>query len=246
MAVQTQMNISNIPFIRNGIAATKDLTILQDAGRSTALAPYTVMGKTCVAAGSITAAGTNSGNGTCTAFALAGGREIPIVGNYVAECTVVGSTHGGRFKLTDPNGNILNNMIDLPDTGGGVRVFIGNGITFTLTDGSANFAVGDKFTLAVTAVNKYRPLNKAGVGGSQFVRGIFIAESVTAAALVAGDVTGQSILIGGGCYIDKNRLVFEGGETLATILNNGDTIEEALAKMGIWCIDTIDISVYEA
>lgn len=246
MAVQTQLNITTVPFIRNGIAETEELTIQQDAGRTAILYPMTVMGKATVLAGTVVA-GTNTGNGTCTAFALAGGREVPIVGSYVVECILAGVTHGGTFKLTDPNGVILDSAICMPDTATGVRVYVGHGITFTLTDGSTNFAVGDDFSLPVTTVNKYVPLNIDGVNGSQIVRGIFVGDAISAATLVAGDVAAQSIMTGGGAvYVDKNMLIFEGGETLATILPCGDTIKEALAKLGIKCIDTIDISAYEA
>ena len=46
MSVQDRLNITTVPFIRNGDSFVKEAeTILQDAGRSVVLVPFTVMAK---------------------------------------------------------------------------------------------------------------------------------------------------------------------------------------------------------
>lgn len=75
-----------------------------------------IIAKKKVAAGTAVA-GTNTGNGTLTLFALASGK-VAKVGSYVAECKKVGTTHGGWFDVTDPNGALVGSFV-MPDTAGG-------------------------------------------------------------------------------------------------------------------------------
>lgn len=245
MTVQiSQDNNVNTPFIRHSIpAAIKgDAVILQDAGRSTALAPFTVMGKKKYTLPTSGTAGTNTGNGTCTVVS-ANGKQSLKIGTYTIEC-VSAVTHGGIFKITDPDSLIVANNLAMIAGAGVATAFSVAGLVFTLTDGSTDFIVGDKFTIAVTSVAKFYPLKPSDTLGLESVAGIYLGDSILAATLVAGDVSNSKILKGL-AFIDKNKLVFENSAALTTLLPSGKTVEEELAGLGIICIDTVDISAVE-
>lgn len=91
-----------------------------------------------------TADGGNTGNGTCTAVS-GGGKTAK--GTYTIEC-IVAITNGGTFSVVGPNGNIGD--VTIVAGAGGTGVFASEELNFTLTDGSTDFALGDKFTVAVT------------------------------------------------------------------------------------------------
>lgn len=91
-----------------------------------------------------------TGNGTCTALSVAGG-QTPVPGDWVLEL-VTAATNGGTWKLTDPKGRLVSSTL-LMTAGVGVATVFTNvgGITFTITDGTTDFAVGAKFTITVPA-----------------------------------------------------------------------------------------------
>lgn len=127
-----------------------------------------------------------------------------------------------------------------------------------LTDGSRS-AVLAKYTVMaqVAASRKWVPLTDvAALNGANTARGIFLGDDVTAAALVAGDVTNQLILVGGPCTVDAQQIVFENSLTLNSVCSddpagadngavNVRRIEDDLVRVGIFVEDTIDIDVYE-
>lgn len=92
-----------------------------------------------------TADGGNTGNGTCTV--VTGGPDT-IPGTYTIECTRA-ITNGGEFSVTDPNGKFIGSVL-ITAGAGGTGVFKSSQINFTLTDGGTDFALADKFTVAVT------------------------------------------------------------------------------------------------
>jgi len=82
---------------------------------------------------------------------LTDGSTDFIVGDFwTMSCTIA---HGGLFKLADPNGSIVKSDIQLPGTPAGTIVVIAGGITFTITDGSTDFAADDFFTLVVAVAH---------------------------------------------------------------------------------------------
>ncbi len=88
-----------------------------------------------------------------------------------------------------------------------------------LTDGSRTTVLARNTVMAkVTASGKWVPWTDiTAVNGAAYPRGIYVGPDVAAAALVAGDVTGCDILVGGaGCQVDKNLLVFENSLALTT------------------------------
>jgi len=80
--------------------------------------------------------------------------------------------------------------------------------------------------------------------------GIYIGTEITGAALVAGDVTKKQVLVGGfPAYVDKNQLVFEGSQTLASLITaNGvyQTVEDYLVnQLGIIAVDSVAMDAQE-
>ncbi len=87
----------------------------------------------------------NTGDGTVTALAILIGGA-PKTGIYNLEC-VTAVANGGIFKLVDPDAIEIQSAITIPPGAGNSITFSDDGITFILTDGAADFIVGDKFAL---------------------------------------------------------------------------------------------------
>jgi hypothetical protein len=86
-----------------------------------------------------------TGNGTVSAITLGPDART---GNYRLEITAA-ITNGGEFKLTGPDGDIVEQGFIVAGAGG---TFVGTNkrqINFTLTEGSTDFAVGDAFNICV-------------------------------------------------------------------------------------------------
>ena len=246
MSVQTRTDNSNTPFIRssNGSNATSGAIIKQDAGRAAVLAFATVLGRSQVVATSITADVGNTGDGTFTVLALAQGG-IPIAGAWNLEC-IAEFAEGGIFKLVDPNGVVRAANLTLRIGAGLATIFTVAGMTFTITDGAEDFDVGDKAAIVITADGDYVPLAIDGVGGAEYVAGIFLGAEILAATIVAGDVANQLALLGGNLTVTGDDVVLDDGVmTLDTVLPSGKTVNEELALLGIFTEDTVDISSFE-
>lgn len=109
----------------------------------------------------------------------------------------------------------------------------------------------------VAASKKWVPLTDvAALDGSNTARGIYLGEDITAAALVAGDVTICPMLVGFGVTVDRQQLVFENALTLDSVCSddavgadNGPVnvrrIEDDLARAGIFAEYTQDIDRHE-
>lgn len=246
MSQQNRADLNNNPFILSGMSLVKNgITLEQDAGRAAVLAEFTVMAQKPVDIPTTgTADGGNTGDGTVTAVAAAAGGS-PIVGTWLLTNTFA-VTNGGVFKLTDPNGNIVADNLTLRVGAGLLTTFVAGGITFTVTDGATDFAAADFFTIAVTANGKWVPFDPTAVDGGEIPKAVLMVDDVTAAALVAGDVTDQTLLVGAATTIDASQVVFDdGSSTLGTVLNNGKTVGDALAEIGIFTEETVDIAGFE-
>ena len=65
--------------------------------------------------------------------------------------------------------------------------------------------------------------------------GIYMGSEITAAALVAGDVDDQALLVGSDKMIDEDKIVLENSLTLASVVvATGRTIRQHLEDMGIY------------
>jgi hypothetical protein len=121
---------------------TESVTILSGEN----LKRGTALGRVKVVVPTTGTVGTNTGDGTVTAVS-GGNKTAP--GTYSIVCTRA-VTNGGEFSVSGPNGFVGNVLITAG--AGGTGVFSSDEINFTVTDGgSADFAVADSFTVAVTA-----------------------------------------------------------------------------------------------
>ena len=248
MGVQGRADQQNVPFVGSGSTLLRDSeTVMQNAGRVNPLVCHTLMGKAAISvpAAGVIAAG-NTGNGTLTALALIPGI-MPRLGTWLVQC-IAAVANGGVFEIVDPNGNVVENSIVMAPGAGAATVFYkpAVGLKFTLTDGGVDFAVGDKFSVLVAAVNKWVPFDPAGVDGRQIPRGIFAGDDIAAASLVGGDVTPVPIIVAGvGATFDCSLLTIENGATIDTGLPSGQSVREALYALGMFAQDTIDFDVPE-
>lgn len=138
-------NILSAPFT---VAASASVT---DRCRALAEAINAALEMPATAAytyGSVTsAAGTNGGNGTCTALSVTGS---PTPGAYTLRCNTA-VANGGVFTLLDPDGDVVSSSLTMTPGAGTATVLTAGGIQFTLTDASNDFEVDDEFTITVPA-----------------------------------------------------------------------------------------------
>lgn len=106
----------------------------------------------------------------------------------------------------------------------------------------------------VASTGKYTPyVSGTTTTGASVPSAIYLGDDIAAADLVAGDVGDLDILVGGGCLVDKNQVVFDDGTLSNTTVVNGAaanpyfvvTAEKCLSLFGIFQQDTIDISEIE-
>lgn len=123
-----------------------------------------------------TADGENTGQGTVTD--VTGGKDAKL-GIYTLECIVIASG-AGTFKVTSPDGDAL------PDAEVGTA-YVNDQINFTINDGDPDFALGDIFTIEVSAGSgKMTELDLDGVDGSREAYGFVIADYDASLADVEG------------------------------------------------------------
>lgn len=128
------------------------------------LQPGTLLSKlTSANAGTVTANGGNAGNGVFGAVIVS---NQAITGTYQVEITGA-AANGGAFSVTDPNGDVVG-------TGEVGVEFSAGGLSFTIADGSTDFAVGDKWTIAVNAgLGEWVPYDDDGANdGRRTVSGV--------------------------------------------------------------------------
>ena len=106
----------------------------------------------------------------------------------------------------------------------------------------------------IAATQKWEPFtDETATDGTALPQGIYVGPDITAAALVAGDVVDNQILVGA-ALIDANQLVIENSKTLDTVINatggadniNIKTVRDYLADKGLFVEDTTDISGFQA
>ena len=247
MSANVKSDLNTRQFILEELPVAKredDAVIEQDAGRAAVLAQYTLMAKKPV---DIPTTGTadagNTGDGTVTAVAAAlGGSPVP--GTWELELIAV-IAHGGIFKLTDPNGNIVDSNITLNPGAGLATVFTVAGMTFTITDGAADFILADLFTIAVTANGKWVPFDITAVDGSEIPEGFYMGEDITVAAMQAADVLDNPIIFFGAVF-DEGKAVFDDGSTVFTdMLPAGLTVTQWLRHVSLIPRSTLTTSLPE-
>ena len=125
----------------------------------------------------------------------------------------------------------------------------------TIVKDAGRTAVLKKYTVLaqVASTGKYTPYVSASqTTGASVPCAIYLGDDIAAADLVAGDVGDLDILVGGGCLVDKNQVVYDGGtlsnSSVVIAIANAFwtmTAEKCLGLFGIFQQDTIDISEIE-
>lgn len=184
---------------------------------------------TCPTTG--TADSGNTGNGTCTS--VSAGKQVK-EGTYTLTC-IAAAADAGTFEVRDPDD------LTLGQAEVGVA-YTSEQINFTLNDGTADFVVGDKFTIVVAAGSrKVVKINNDGVNGSEDPIG-FVIDAYDAAG---GDIEG--VVIARNALIDPDNLAwpmaFTSGGTyeiqegdVITGATSGDTAEvvKVTRTSGTW------------
>jgi hypothetical protein len=175
---------------------------------------------------------TGTGNGTCTSGTVVEGPIVPLVGNYTLRC-IAAATHGGTFRLEDPNGAIVSGNLVMTAGAGVASTFEAAGLRFIITDGSTDFAVGDTFTLPIAADGKLVIFASGGAGGAQVPCAVLTYE---VSKTGSGDVYVRPLF---GGEVHKKRLVIDadGNDTNVTA-----AVIDQLRNVGIFVVDTKQLS----
>lgn len=180
----------------------------------------TIMARKVVADAVTASAFTGTGDGTVTLATVVAGQVVPIVGAYVLTCTEA-IADGGVFKLEDPNGAQVAGGITIDVGAGGATVIEVAGMQFTITDGAANFVVGDFATLTVAADGDVVIFAVAGAGGAQIPSMVLTYELVATGT----EDQAQRLMVSG--RVRREKLVIDAGGTVT------DSIVDALRDFGI-------------
>lgn len=162
-----------------------------------------------------TADGGNTGDGTLGS--VTGGAETQ-PGTYTIECVEV-ATNGGIFSVVAPDGNRVGSDAVV------AVAYTSPHLNFTIADGSTDYDLGDKFTIAVTGSGKYVLSASADIDGSQRATHI-LADAVDASS---GDKKGPAYMEG---EFNENDLTFGTDHT-------ADSVRADLLARGIILRDTV-------
>jgi hypothetical protein len=266
MAVQNTLNITNIPWKHSGEGREIDNeTIAQDAGRSTALAQFTVMAQQVAdgkwvpltdVAPALTGATLVCGAvGTNLAGfqAVADGEfSFDLDGVTIDVTGLDWSTIADLHEVIDPiNAAAAGRFTAVWDDKTEVITLLSNtrGYLSTITvlgavsGGAGTDVSGSGFLNGAAGT----ATQGAGGDGSDLPTAVYTGEDITAAALVAGDVTERNMLVGGNGMYARDLLVLENSLTLASIVEaRSQTIESVLQDRGIFFTYTRDGSAHQA
>lgn len=120
----------------------------------------------------VVAAGGNVGGGTLT---VAGAGPGVLPGVYSATCTST-RTARGIFDVKDPRGNVIGKA----NVG---TAFVSDHLSFTIADGSPDFAIGDNFNVTVTMGATYSAANFADDAPLQIATGVLSVDVDTTAGI---------------------------------------------------------------
>lgn len=220
MAAKTEVNRLGdiLKFEAERQYSRKQVTFATDAGAAS-LAVGTVVGKVTKGTATGAAAAGNTGNGTITASPTVGAAAK--AGVYTATC-IREATNSGEFLIEDPNGvSIGTAVVGTPFT---------TEVTFTIADGSTDFANGDAFTITVAAGSgQYGALNLSATNGLNVAAGILI-EDITLSA----SATVESVVVDNFAKVVAKNLVWPVGATT----NQKNAALAQLAALGIKAEDS--------
>ena len=224
----TNIDNSNV-ILMNAEFRDESLTL---AGADTILMG-TILARQIVAAAVVAVAdGGNTGDGTVTVATV---DTLADAGAYILTCTAA-VANGGVFDLVGPDGQVLATSLTLTVGAGAATVLQAGGLQFTVTDGAADFAAADFFTLTVAADGKMVPFSLTGVGGAQIPLEILTYEVVVTGA---GDV---AIRAGVSGSYRKELLVIDG---TAAGVGITDAIIDQLRDFGLVSIDVEELGIQD-
>lgn len=144
-------------FVLSEASGNRSREVVNIAASAAALPAGQVLGKITVGAASATAKVGNGGNGTMGTITVGAGAKP---GAY--KLTIIEpASDAGNFIVEDPDGINVG-------SGAVAAAFSGGGLSFTLADGSNNFAAGDQFTITVAAGSgHYVAYDDEGTDGRQ-------------------------------------------------------------------------------
>lgn len=171
-------------------------TILAGSGADRVLTAGMVLGARLSGTAASVADAGNTGDGAMGAVTVAGNAKDGAYQLVIIE-TIAAL---GTFQVEDPDGQIVG-------TGNVGTVFTGGGLSFTLSDGAADFLAGDRFTITVTqTARKHLQLDPAAGTGEAVPSGLLLADKtapdgvdvVTAVLVRDAEVNGAEIVYPGG------------------------------------------------
>ena len=172
-------------------------TIVSGAG---ILKPGTVLGNRTKTAANAVADGGNTGDGAISAVTLGALAEVGI---YDLVC-VTAAVNAGTFAVFTPSG------FRLADATVAVA-YAGNHLNFTISDGAADFVVGDKFTVDITGDGKFDFAKAGDVTGLAEAVAVLLEEVDT----TAGDVT-KALVLARDSIVSEQGLIFHSSVDDAT------------------------------
>lgn len=185
------------------------------------LARGSLLGKITIGAAVAAAkGGGNTGNGTLVMDVVTPILVGCQVGVYQVRC-VEAVANGGKFTVVGPDGKLVGYII-IP-AGAGNNIAFADQIKFVLTDGAADFIVGDGFDVTVAAGSgKYTLSLAAAVDGSATPDAVLSEDTD---ATLADKLT---VAYKAGCF-NSNAMTFGAGQTAANT-------KDALRAKGIYTL----------
>ena len=201
MTVKTESNYLGdfLKYEAEALYCREAVIVLAGSGADRVLKSGMVLGRITkgVATGAPVAG--NAGDGTITASPIVGAAAKP--GVYRIVC-IEPATDGGKFTVEDPDGILIGTAA--------VGVEFSTHLTFTISDGAADFVAGDSFTITVAAGSgKAKQIDFAATDGSDAPSGILCFD-VTAPDGI--DAKGTAIT-NGPAVVSESGLVWPAGAT---------------------------------
>jgi hypothetical protein len=142
----------------------EEVTVLAGAGSARVLKTGTVLGRLAIGAATAAAATGNAGNGTIGTVTVSTGAK-PGVYHLVA---IEPAANAGTFEVEDPDGVLVGTATV------GVAFSLG-GLAFTIADGAADFAAGDRFTITVAkGSGQVKQIDFTAADGSNAACGVLL------------------------------------------------------------------------
>ncbi len=166
-------------------------------------------------------AGGNTGDGTITLDPTTPVRPGAKVGVYTVRC-ITAAVNGGVFRVEDPDGNVIGDTTVAGGAGG--TASFDDDVKFILTDGAADFVVGDGFDVTIGAgSSKVKLSTAAAIDGSE------VPDAILAEACDATAADTECLVYDRGDF-NQNAMTFGAGHTAASV-------REGLRVKGIHLID---------